>query len=106
MRLKHGRARSGMAVVLASAIALALSGCGGIDTDKLEEEISADSDSSLQEAGSDVTVSSVSCPDDISSETGEPFECTLEWSDDTTGTVTGEVTDGDNGDVEYQIAPD
>jgi len=106
MRLKHGRARSGMAVVLASATALALSGCGGIDTDKLEEEISADSDSSLQEAGSDVTVSSVSCPDDISSETGEPFECTLEWSDDTTGTVTGEVTDGDNGDVEYQIAPD
>jgi len=106
MRLKHGRARSGMAVVLASAIALALSGCGGIDTDKLEEEISADSDSSLQEAGSDVTVSSVSCPDDIGSETGEPFECTLEWSDDTTGTVTGEVTDGDNGDVEYQIAPD
>jgi len=106
MQLKQRRARFGIVAALASSIALAVSGCGGLDTDKLEEEISADSDSSLQEAGSDVTVSSVSCPDDISSETGEPFECTLEWSDDTTGTVTGEVTDGDNGDVEYEIAPD
>lgn len=106
MRRKHGRIRLGMVAVLASALALALSGCGGLDSDQLEDEITADSETSLQEAGSDVTVDSVTCPDDINSETGEPFECTIDWSDDTTGTVAGEVTDGDSGEVEYQITPD
>lgn len=93
----------GVVVVLASVFALTLAACGGIDTGKLEDEITSDAEGQL--SASDVTVSSVSCPDDIPSETGEPFECTIELSDGSSGTVDGEVTDGDDGDVEYTITP-
>ena len=91
------------AVIVLGLFSVALTGCGGIDTDKLEDEIAADSEAQLE--GTGISVDSVTCPDDIDSETGEPFECEIAWSDDTTGTVDGEVTDGDAGDVEYSITP-
>jgi hypothetical protein len=96
------------ALVAAAVLALTFVACGEekIDTDELEDVIAEDSNAGLAEVESGIAVESVSCPDDIPSETGEPFECTIAWDDDTTGTVTGEVTDGEAGDVEYSINPD
>jgi hypothetical protein len=96
------------ALVAAAVLALTFVACGEekIDTDQLEDVIAEDSNAGLAEVESGIAVESVSCPDDIPSETGEPFECTIAWDDDTTGTVTGEVTDGEAGDVEYSINPD
>ena len=48
---------------------------------------------------------SVDCPDDIQSETGEKFECEVSFSDGTSSTANGEVTDGDDGDVKYSFTP-
>jgi hypothetical protein len=96
------------ALVAAAALALTFVACGEekIDTDQLEDVIAEDSNAGLEKVESGIAVESVSCPDDIPSETGEPFECTIAWDDDTTGTVTGEVTDGEAGDVRYSINPD
>jgi Domain of unknown function (DUF4333) len=94
-----------VAAVVATSAGLIACGDEVLDTGQLEDEITSDSNESLQGAGTDITVESVSCPDDIKSETGEPFECEIAWSDDTGGTVSGEVTDGDAGDVEYNITP-
>ena len=94
---------------LASAVAVlasvALAACGGIDTGKLEDEMSTDAQEQVDDAGVDATVESVSCPDDIESETGTEFECQLEFSDGTSAVANGEVSDGDEGDVEYQFTP-
>jgi hypothetical protein len=92
------------ALVAAVALALTFAACGEetIDADQLEDAIASEAESDLE--GSDLTVSSVTCPDDIKSETGEPFECTLELSDGLSATAKGEVTDGDAGDVEYRIS--
>jgi hypothetical protein len=94
---------------LVSAVALlasvALVACGGIDTGELEDEVSADAQQQVDDAGIDATVESISCPDDIESETGTEFECQLEFSDGTSAVANGEVTDGDDGDVEYQFTP-
>ena len=70
---------------------------GKIDQGKLEDEISADASAQLG------AVESVSCPDDIESDTGETFTCSIDYSDGTTGTADGTVTDGDAGDVNYQL---
>jgi hypothetical protein len=94
---------------LASAVAVlasvALVACGGIDSDKLEDEMSTDAQEQVDDAGIDATVESVSCPDDIESETGTEFECQLEFSDGTSAVANGEVSNGDDGDVEYQFTP-
>ena len=89
---------------VAVLISVGLVACGGIDTDKLEEEMSTDAQEQVDDSGVDATVESVSCPDDIESETGTEFECQLEFSDGTAAVANGEVTDGDNGDVEYQFS--
>ena len=86
-------------------VSLALVACGGIDTGELEDEISSDAQQQVDDSGVDATVESVSCPDDIESETGTEFECQLEFSDGTSAVANGEVTDGDNGDVEYTFTP-
>ena len=74
-----------------------ISAAGKIDQGKLEDEISADASAQLG------PVSSVSCPDDIESDTGVTFTCQINYSDGTTGTADGSVTDGDAGDVNYQL---
>ena len=89
---------------VAVLISVGLVACGGIDTDKLEEEMSTDAQEQVDDSGIDATVESVSCPDDIESETGTEFECQLEFSDGTAAVANGEVTDGDEGDVEYQFS--
>jgi len=94
------------AAALAGAIALTLAACGGIDTGKLEDEVGSDAQKQVDAAGIDATVTSVDCPDDIKSETGEEFDCHVSFSDGTSATASGEVTDGDDGDVEYKFTPD
>ena len=94
-------------LVAATALlaSVALVACGGIDTDKLEEEVSSDAQEQVDSAGLDGMVESVTCPDDIESETGTEFECDIQLSDDVSLTAQGEVTDGESGDVEYRFAP-
>lgn len=94
-------------LVMATALlaSVALVACGGIDTDKLEDEVSADAQEQVDSANLDATVESVTCPDDIESETGATFECQIALSNNIDLTADGEVTDGENGDVEYRIAP-
>jgi hypothetical protein len=94
-----------VAAVVALLASVALVACGGIDTDKLEDEVSADAQEQVDDAGIDATVESISCPDDIESETGTEFECQIEFSDGTAAVANGEVTDGEDGDVEYQFTP-
>jgi hypothetical protein len=94
------------AVALAGALALMLAACGGgIDTGKLEDGVRSDAQDQVETAGIDATVTSVDCPDDIKSETGEEFECQVSLSDGSSATASGEVTDGDEGDVEYRFTP-
>jgi Domain of unknown function (DUF4333) len=98
--------RKWAAAALTALLSAGLIACGGgIDTGKLEDEVSADAQEQVDAAGIDATVESISCPDDIESETGTEFECQLEFSDGTAAVANGEVTDGDNGDVEYQFTP-
>jgi hypothetical protein len=87
---------------LAALIAVALSGCGTIDADKLEDEIAKGLDSDLQQF--DTSVASVSCPDEIESETGAKFDCAVTTDGDTELIVNVEVTSGDDGDVEYKLS--
>jgi uncharacterized membrane protein YgcG len=84
--------------------AVGLAACGTIDGDKLADEIESGVSSDLQQFG--VSVGSVSCPDDEESETGNTFDCTVTTDTDTQLTVNVEVTDGDDGEVEYEFAPD
>ena len=93
------------ALTLAGLLAVVVAACGGIDTDELEDKVSADAQEQVDGAGIDATVESIDCPDDIESETGTEFECRLEFSDGTAAVANGEVTDGDEGNVEYQFTP-
>ena len=95
----------GLAAATLTLLCAGLVGCGGIDTGELEDEISADAQEQVDAAEIDATVSSISCPDDIDSETGTEFECRLEFSDGTAAIASGEVTNGDEGEVEYQFTP-
>jgi hypothetical protein len=97
--------RKCVAAVVALLASVALVACGGIDTDKLEDEVSADAQEQVDAAGIDATVESISCPDDIESETGTEFECQIDFSDGTAAVANGEVTDGEDGDVEYEFTP-
>jgi hypothetical protein len=98
--------RSCSALGLAGVVALTLAACGGIDTGKLEDEVGSDAQKQADAAGVDATVTSVDCPGDIKSETGEEFDCQVSFSDGSSATASGEVTDGDDGDVEYRFTPD
>lgn len=88
----------------AALAAFALAGCGTIDADKLEEEISKGFAPELQQV--DASVASVSCPDDIDSETGAKFDCTITTDEDVELLVNVEITNGEEGDVEYRLAPE
>ena len=88
-----------MAVIVIAVIVVGvIAASGKIDQGKLEDEISSDASAQLG------AVASVSCPDDIESDTGATFTCQIDYSDGTTGTADGTVTDGDNGDVSYQLS--
>jgi Domain of unknown function (DUF4333) len=98
--MRMGSARNLIVVgLLAAGLALAFAGCGGIDSGKVEDEITSVSE---EEIG---PVDSVSCPDDIESETGTTFECEVQFSDGNTGVADAEVTDGDEGNVEFVVRP-
>ena len=88
--------------LLVPALAMAVAACGGIDSAKLEDEVSADAEAA---AGNGETVDEVTCADDIESETGVTFECQVEFSDGSSATANGVVIDGEEGNVEYTFTP-
>ena len=83
-----------------SVIAVAACGEQTIDADEVEDNLSSRAQEALNVSGNTSTVSSVECPDDVPAETGETFDCDVEFSDGTSGAWTQEVTDGDEGVVE------
>ena len=91
-------------VALAALVALGLTACGTIDGDKLADEIASGLNSDLQQI--DVTIDTVDCPDDVESETGATFDCAATTDKGDELPVNVEVTDGENGDVSYEIQPD
>lgn len=93
--------RNWTVVTVVGLLALGMTACGGIDQDKLEDEVSADFQERIDASGTEGSVESVSCPDDVESETGTEFECELVMNDGSEAVANGEVTDGDEGDVEY-----
>jgi hypothetical protein len=96
-----------LVLVAAGVMAGGLVACGEetVDVDSLEEEITADENANIEAAGLDGSVEEVDCPDDIAPETGEEFECDVEYSDGTGAVAQGEVTeDGDS--FEAQIVPE
>jgi hypothetical protein len=86
-----------VAVIVVLVIVVAVVAGDTIDQGKLQDEISADAEAQLG------AVNSVSCPDDIKSETGETFSCQIDYADGSSGSADGNVTDGDNGDVQYTL---
>jgi hypothetical protein len=93
--------RDGIAAVAALLAGVALVACGTLDAGELEEGISEEAESQFG-----APVESVSCPDDIESETDVTFECEIVLSDGKTATAEGKVSDGDEGNVVYRIVPD
>ncbi len=89
-----------LVAVSAVAAALALAGCSKtIDNESLEGVIGSGIE---EQTGAEVT--SVDCPSGEESETGHTFQCTATAADGTEGTIDVEVTNGDNGDVEWQLS--
>ena len=96
-------ARLGLVVLF--AFVLVGAGCGDeeIDSGELEDNIRAGLEEELASQGRSETVDSVDCPDGEESETGNTFECTAAYSDGSSSTIEAEVTDGDDGDVRWNV---
>jgi hypothetical protein len=88
--------------VAAIAVGMTIAACGEetLDQGELEERVTDDANAALESVNSDMTVDSVSCPDDVASEEGEDAECEVEWDTGVRGAVPIEVTDAESGDVE------
>ena len=72
------------AIPLATALVVAISGCGEVKIDSGKAEGLA-----KKVAGSGtVKLTSVSCPDNIKAKKGADFDCNLVYADGTTGTIT------------------
>jgi hypothetical protein len=97
--------RGKLSILGVALVALGVAGCGDIDAGELEDSIRSGLEQELQSqgGGGGVTVESVDCPDGEKSETGNTFECTAEASDGSSATIEAEVTDGDNGDVSWNV---
>jgi hypothetical protein len=93
-------ASSRLAAALAAvAAALALAACGGSDTadpDAVEAGL-------LSLAQQTADVESVSCPDDISTDTGTEFECTVTNASGEEVPVVSTVTGIDGEDVLFEV---
>ena len=78
-----------VAPLLTVSVALALAGCGSLNTSKAEDEIA-----SLIESQVGVTVASVDCPNDVKPKAGDVFTCTATGRDGTKATITVTQKDG------------
>lgn len=98
-RIRFRQAR--VLVVAAAAVAL-MTACevsfgGGLDTGKIEAEVTAGIE---EQTG--IAVRSVECPDDVDAEAGNTFTCTVTAEDGSTATV--EVTQQDDeGNVRWEL---
>lgn len=81
---------------LAVTASLALAACG-YDATQLEESITEQFGTELERL--DLSVESVSCPDEIDDEAGYEFECTISAESGEEIPVAAEVTE--DGEVEY-----
>ena len=78
---------------LAVAGLLALSGCGDDEPDAAPpaprevDSAQVESDIKTQLSTPTAEVSKVTCPDDVQSEAGATFKCTVKWADGATGKV-------------------
>jgi Domain of unknown function (DUF4333) len=80
-----------------AAAALLVSGCGGLDTDKLETKIKEDA----KKDG--VTLTAVDCPSDVEAKKGKNFTCKATVQGGGSLTLAIEQTD-DEGNVRYSVA--
>ena len=92
-----------LTLAVAALATVALAACGDIDSGKVEDSIRSGLEKELDQQGGNITLESVDCPDGQQSETGHTFECTAEDSEGNTATIEAEVTDGDNGDVTWNV---
>ena len=74
---------------LVCALALGLVACGGIDTEELEGQLVEDIPPQF---GVDPADASADCPDDVDSEEGTEFECTMSAPDADVADITVDVT--------------
>ena len=93
------RAATPLAIVVATACAASMAGCGAdtVDATAVEDEIEQE----LPTA--EAKVSSVTCPTDVKSETGATFRCSVTWSNDAKGKV--EVTQTSQKQFRYETVP-
>ncbi len=89
--------RALLSVPALALAAVVISGCGNLDTDKLESKIKEDA----KKDG--VTLTSVDCPSDIEAKKGKDFTCTAKVSTGQTLTLNIQQTD-DEGNVRYSVA--
>jgi len=79
------------------AFALVLAGCGGLDSGKIEEEISEEIEERSQ---GQVKVRSVDCPDDVEAKKGDRFTCRV-TAENGRSTRVVVVQTSDDGDVRF-----
>lgn len=96
--------RRPVAALAAISTSLTLAACGTIDGDALEQKIQDGVQPELKQVKT--SAQSVSCPNDVESETGAKFECTVTTEKDADLAVNVKVTNGESGDVEYEFAPE
>jgi hypothetical protein len=98
--------RSGLPVLVLSITALAAAGCGNgnggsenktVDSSKVEQGIKDDL------SGTSGQVASAKCPDDVKSEKGATFNCSVKFANGSTGKV--EVTQTDTTTFSYDLVP-
>lgn len=87
----------------AVAVSFGVAACGdsNLDTGDVEQIFQGQVEQVIEQAGSDATITSITCPDEIENENGTTFECTAEISDGSTVSNTGEVTDSEEGTVTF-----
>jgi len=86
------------AVSAAGAVAIALAACGSensIEPDSLEQGV-------LDLAPANVEAESASCPDDVSSDEGTEFTCTVTTSEGDVEVTAKVISEGDE-DVEFEV---
>ena len=89
--------RRSLTLVALPVLALALPGCGTLDTDKIEDEISKEIEERSQQQ---VKVRSVECPDDVDAKKGDRFTCKV-TAENGKSTNVSVVQTSDDGDVRY-----
>ena len=87
------------AVLAVATVAISLAACGGtenvIDQDSLEEGV-------LDLAPANVEAESASCPEEVSSDSGTEFECTVTTTEGDVQVTATVISEGDE-DVRFEI---